>query len=57
MFETCSILPIKTTHRNRLVFVCGPPAVAQHLGDCVLQVRKEGGDGVLVVAVLQVHTH
>ena len=31
--------------------------MAQHLGDCVLQVRKEGGDGVLVVAVLQVHTH
>ena len=31
--------------------------MAQHLGDCVLQVREEGGEGGLVVAVLQVYTH
>lgn len=64
MFETCYArdLTLKrvdlTTHiKNRLVFLAAPPAVAQHLGDCVLQVREEGGDGGLVVAMLQVHTH
>ena len=52
MFETCYArdLTLKrvdlTTHiKNRLVFLAAPPAVAQHLGDCVLQVREEGGDG------------